>query len=228
MEEINLNEYKVIVFENGEFVFKGLKSPDITHGDYLRQYVDKKIEDNKYNNNLLNQIKRVDALDYMVDNIILLTNSQVVLNSGFGFFFVLSKNITKEEIDNLKSYSKVFNEADTLLFERAFIEDNIPGIFDAGHLDEIRRRKLGSGITSYIRLFGIKKGSQAALAELRNRIIECGTEEGIQGLRFRRKIGFLVIRYCPWLIRIVYPLRRLFRPIKRKLRSVMRKLKGNG
>ena len=125
MEEINLNEYKVIVFENGEFVFKGLKSPDITHGDYLRQYVDKKIEDNKYNNNLLNQIKRVDALDYMVDNIILLTNSQVVLNSGFGFFFVLSKNITKEEIDNLKSYSKVFNEADTLLFERAFIEDNI-------------------------------------------------------------------------------------------------------
>ena len=124
MEKLNINDYKVIVFEDGDIVFKA-PNTKTSHGDYLREYVDKKIEDNEYNNNLLSQIKRVDALDYMVDNIILITNSQVVLNTGYGFFVVLGKNITKEEIENLKKNSYLFENAESIMFERAFIEDNI-------------------------------------------------------------------------------------------------------
>lgn len=61
----------------------------------------------------------------MVDNIILITNSQVVLNTGYGFFVVLGKNITKEEIESLKKNSYLFENAESIMFERAFIEDNI-------------------------------------------------------------------------------------------------------
>ena len=113
MEKLNINDYKVIVFEDGDIVFKA-PNTKTSHGDYLREYVDKKIEDNEYNNNLLSQIKRVDALDYMVDNIILITNSQVVLNTGYGFFVVLGKNITKEEIENLKKNSYLFENAESI------------------------------------------------------------------------------------------------------------------
>ena len=125
MEKLNINDYKVIVLENGQIVFKAIKSDGVTHGDCLRDYCDLKIIENKYNNNLLTQVKRVDALDYMVDNIIIVTNSQVILNANYCLFVLLSNRITKEEIENLKQYSDMFNEFDSIVFEKVFIQDNM-------------------------------------------------------------------------------------------------------
>lgn len=124
MEDININDYKVIVFEDGRIVFKGSKEENKNHGDYIRDYVDMKISENEYNINLLNQIKGIQVLNYMASNVILVTKSIVLLNTDFGSMILLRRDVTDEEIEFLKNYSSAFDAIGDINFEEVYVDEN--------------------------------------------------------------------------------------------------------
>lgn len=88
----------------------------------------------------------------------------------------------------------------------AFVESNIPEVFNEEHLKKVRQTRLHGWMIFYI------KGHIGA-AEIR---------EDLEGLdlkdySFRYKVAIRILRFCPGLLRILYP---VFRPLRLLARKV--------
>lgn len=81
-----------------------------------------------------------------------------------------------------------------------FVETHIPEVFSEEHLWKVRQRRLAGMMVGFVR--GAVKSSEIRAA--------C---EGIRlaGLSFRFRIAMWMIRRCPWLLRMIYPVYRPFR-----------------
>lgn len=88
-----------------------------------------------------------------------------------------------------------------------FIENHIPGIFKEEHLKQVRQSHLSGMTAGYVK----GKMNSESRMELRNEIITIGKDTGLKWYNFRIRAGYQMIRYCPWLLRILYPVYRPFR-----------------
>lgn len=87
-----------------------------------------------------------------------------------------------------------------------FVRAHIPAVFDEAHLSRIWQARLSGLLGSYAR-------GQVGLADVK---AACdGVKSGELGLRVR--VGYWIIRFCPGLLKILYPAYRLFRVLVRKI-----------
>ncbi len=82
----------------------------------------------------------------------------------------------------------------------AFVEEHIPEVFGEEHLRKVRQMNLGSMMAYYAR-------GRVDTSEIRAACEEIGTA----GLSFRFRIAMWMIRRCPWMLRMIYP---VYRPIR--------------
>ena len=94
----------------------------------------------------------------------------------------------------------------------AFISENIPEIFLEEHLEKWRYDHFVLLISSYVQPGYGKKTDHAFIAELRTQIIRNRRKQRIQAVRPRILLYFIC--YCPWLLRIAYPIYRRMWAVK--------------
>lgn len=113
-------------------------------------------------------------------------------------FGSISRTITGKNVED---------RSRALLHMEEFIQNHIPEIFSDEHLKKIRQSRLSGMIAGYI------KGRMNAefRVKLRNEIIAIGKETGMEWYSFRIRTGYHIVRICPWLLRIIYPVYRPFR-----------------
>jgi len=107
MKNINFNDYKAIFFENGEIVFKGKKddSNDLTHGDIIEEYIDFKLNDEKFKDNpYLNRLKKCNANMSMAAQVLYFTDAVVLLNTGTGSYLMFKEDVDPSNLDIIKYY----------------------------------------------------------------------------------------------------------------------------
>lgn len=92
----------------------------------------------------------------------------------------------------------------------SFMEMHIPEIFTQIQVRKWRQSTLNRMIFSYVRYTDRKDSDDNFYERLRNQIITTGKEAGIDTLTYREKVAWYIIRDCPWLLTIVYP---VYRPL---------------
>lgn len=103
--------------------------------------------------------------------------------------------------DNLNDLFLTFSRIDS------FIKMHMPSIFTEKQWKKSRQSRINVMIVCYIRIFGIDEIDIKAFGEiLRNQIIETTKEIGIANCGLKTMIAYQMMLYCPWLLRIVYPL----------------------
>lgn len=100
-----------------------------------------------------------------------------------------------------------------------FIKERNPSVFDGEQLIKVRRLKLKQMIIYFFLCGGENK--ETDLEILKKQIIEWHDEVGISSIRY--KIAYYLIRYCPWLLRIAYPMYNRIRTIQRKVKDTFGK-----
>ena len=115
----------------------------------------------------------------------------------------ITKTISVKHINDRKRAASHFAD---------FIDGYRPGVFSKRHARQWRQCTIEMMIVNYLSCF-VKKEWAADISceELRNQIIKAGRESGIDTLRFRRRIIWDIIRFCPWLLDVVYPFYRSLR-----------------
>ena len=91
----------------------------------------------------------------------------------------------------------------------AFVEANIPGVFDPDYLKRCRQLRIRKIIRFYLR--GLREGigsDREFLESLRTQIAGIG---GIDNCNFAMKASYWMIRYCPWFLNTFYPAYRFAR-----------------
>lgn len=152
-----------------------------------------------YRKEFWNRIRFPDGHNYEdVDTIyqVLDTCSQVrVLNETLYYHRRRPGSITD-------TFTKMNLEDRKLAFDHlaAFVEEHMPEIFGEEHLRKVRQMNLRSMMADYARGRVDTSEIRAACAEIRP-----------AGLSFRFRTAVWMIRCCPWLLRMIYPVYRPFR-----------------
>lgn len=82
----------------------------------------------------------------------------------------------------------------------AFVEANIPEVFNEVHLRKAQQKLAIGMMIGYVN--GVVDTDE--IKAMRKSI-------ELEGLNLRTKIAFLMLRYCPWLMKYVYP---IYRPLR--------------
>lgn len=137
-------------------------------------------------------------------------DSLYVLGQPLYYYRKRSGSITRTyTLKNIEDKDRAF------LHLEEFIEKHIPEIFMEEHLKEIRNFRLEEMLSNYL----IERMDTGSKVRLREKIIATGEKNGIEWSRFRLKAGYQIVRYCPWLLRILYPIYRRFRILMLKSTS---------
>lgn len=96
--------------------------------------------------------------------------------------------------DQLLSCSQVF----------AFVQDNTPRLFTPQQLKLVCQSYLNGMMSGYIRYCGKYRGDAFA-KEARRQIIVFGRKIGIDNVKFRMRVAYCMLCFCPWLLRLLYP-----------------------
>lgn len=113
----------------------------------------------------------------------------------------------------------------------SFVEENTPDIYTISDLERVYQSRLMQMIRFYTRYTVIAKGeSKRFLKKLRRQIIELETEIGIKNIsgHFRIKICYCLIRWCPYFLRLVYPLYCGIQTVAQKSYKTMISLRHGG
>ncbi len=84
-----------------------------------------------------------------------------------------------------------------------FVSENTPEIFTPAQCLRVQSGMLGGMIGQYVRCFGRADIDSAALRE---RIMALGGGIGAGGLKWKTRVALAMLRSCPWLLRMVYPM----------------------
>ena len=84
-----------------------------------------------------------------------------------------------------------------------FVSENTPEIFTPAQCLRVQSGMLGGMIGQYVRCFGRADIDSAALRE---RIMALGGRIGAGGLKWKTWVALAMLRSCPWLLRMVYPM----------------------
>lgn len=88
----------------------------------------------------------------------------------------------------------------------AFVESNIPEIFSEEHLKKVRKNRLHGWLIFYVKGYIGAGETKAAMKGL-----------GLKDYSFRYKATCWILRFCPGVLRILYPVFRPFRLLVRKV-----------
>ena len=109
----------------------------------------------------------------------------------------ITLDVSPEKIGDLMLAFSVFS---------SFIEEHIPGVFSQEQLMRVRRKQLNSLLACYARLIGRTDArSDRYAVDLKRQILEKGQALGMKNLDFKTRIGCRMLRDCPWLLRLLYP-----------------------
>ena len=94
-----------------------------------------------------------------------------------------------------------------------FVSGNLSGKLPEENIQRIRQKCLIAAMTIYARLFMVREKSdkKAEGENLRQQIIRSGGEIGIENCKIRIRVAYHMIRFCPRLFRIAYP---VYRPVR--------------
>lgn len=95
-----------------------------------------------------------------------------------------------------------------------FIKENMPGIFTPDQLERAKSALINGMIAQYVYCFGIMGEKSDAL---RIQLLAQGKEIGVDTLNYRTRTAYSLLRYCPWSLRILYPVYRILRETVRKI-----------
>lgn len=102
---------------------------------------------------------------------------------------------------------------------KEFVTENLSDMLPEEYLQKIRQTCLNSMMDAYARLFKVREDfdKKTEGEKLRQQIIKIGKEIEMNGCKNRTKIAYQMICFCPWLLRIVYPVYRPIRTLVYKL-----------
>lgn len=102
---------------------------------------------------------------------------------------------------------------------KEFVTENLSDMLPEEYLQKIRQTCLNSMMGAYARLFKVREDfdKKTEGEKLRQQIIKIGEEIEMNGCKNRTKIAYQMICFCPWLLRIVYPVYRPIRTLVYKL-----------
>ena len=140
MENINFDDYKAIIFENGEVVFKGERDDEsvpederASHGDFIEQYINMKLGTEEFKNNpYLIRLKNCNANRAMAAQVLFFTNAVIFLNGGFESFVMFREDIDPSDLDVIKYYKDDIEAIGKCHFAKIALFDDPNGalIFD--------------------------------------------------------------------------------------------------
>lgn len=87
-----------------------------------------------------------------------------------------------------------------------YVRDNTPAVFSFEQLNRMRQSELNVLVREYVRSGGEGSGlSRAFVDDLRAQAIEMGTEAGLEYMDLRGKAAYLMMRRCPAMLKVAYP-----------------------
>lgn len=100
----------------------------------------------------------------------------------------------------------------------AYILSHVPELFSESRLIKWQRSYISVLISFYVK-WSRKKGKtdKARCEKIRRNIIETGKKYGVKGIGFRTRTAYYMLRFCPWLFHVVYPLYRAVVSVKKRI-----------
>lgn len=98
----------------------------------------------------------------------------------------------------------------------AFVQSNTPEFFTPRQLRRVRLNQLSTLMRFYTCYRG-EIGKDAFGEEARRKIIAMGAEAGVEDAGFKIRMLYCMLRFCPWLLRLLYPVYHSLRQGVRKL-----------
>lgn len=87
-----------------------------------------------------------------------------------------------------------------------YVRDNTPAVFSFEQLNRMRQSELNVLVREYVRCGGKGCGLSSSFIDgLRAQAIEMGTDTGLAYMDIRGKAAYLMIRGCPAMLKIAYP-----------------------
>ena len=121
-----------------------------------------------------------------------------VLDQSLYFYRLHSSSITHS-----RSLKKTNDRIITWTHITSFVEDNTPGTFTNKQLKESRQFLVIQMVTYYMQLLSEHKEKECG-AEVRKKLIE--NEMIVKDCGLLIRLSYFIIRYCPWMIKIIYPI----------------------
>lgn len=118
------------------------------------------------------------------------------------------RRIRPDSITSTASASYYYDYVTSLLQFENFIIENMPAIFDDGHLARIRILRLNQLISCYLSKLRNNNERNTCLSfnNLRKQIIEASSGIRLNDISSRTKTAYFTILLFPWLIKIAYPI----------------------
>lgn len=100
----------------------------------------------------------------------------------------------------------------------AFVRNHIPDVFTEGEFRKLRRSVFSGMVRMFVHYSNADSGSRdpRTLAALRGNILETAQNIALSSCPGKIRMAYRLIRYCPWLLKTVYPLYRRMRRAKRQ------------
>ena len=126
MDNINFNDYKIVVFEDGKPVFFGENTKDNTHGELITEYINQKLNSDEFKSHpQLNQLKNCNASVAMAGQVLFFTNAVFVLNIGIGSYIMFKEGCDNKDLQIIKDYSGKIEDLGTpYLFQVGVVKDD--------------------------------------------------------------------------------------------------------
>ena len=88
-----------------------------------------------------------------------------------------------------------------------FVTENLSDVLPEDSVLKTRQTCLNAMMIAYTRLFKVREkiDKKTESEELRQRIIRTGKKIGIRNCKIKTKAAYQMIRFCPWLLRLAYP-----------------------
>lgn len=86
----------------------------------------------------------------------------------------------------------------------AFVAAHTPEIFTEKQLKKTRQSRLNNMMAEFATVKSAEKKTNSL--EQRNQIISLGKEMGMKNCTFRTRAAYAMVRFCPWLLKISYPI----------------------
>ena len=92
-----------------------------------------------------------------------------------------------------------------------YIREYIPEVLSADHFCRMECSKFEALMDMYFRFCPEKTEEKQFAEELRHRIMEISTTIGLRRCRIHVRVFYLLVYFCPWLIRMIYPVYLIIR-----------------
>lgn len=205
-------------------VFPSIEAGLLDRESALRALVDGRINfgtwNKLYKRDLWNGIRFPDGHVYEDINAIIDVCSQshtvCVIDQPLYWHRIRPGSITRTcSQDNIRDWIMAFTQY------AAYVEEHIPDVFTRDHLTRVRQLQLHGMIARYLQSSRqLGKDGKAFVHDLRNQIIASGRKTGIDSFDLRTKVLYVMICWCPWLLKAIY---LVYRPARQLVWMLFRR-----